>query len=81
MNDNVKAALAEVGRRAKNVGAWSKEMAAPVAWALITWAAVLDNPRGWALSAGVFILLYVALAAWGASVKLKQGKDSGRRTG
>jgi hypothetical protein len=52
-----------------------KELLMPLAWALITWGIVLSNPRGWALSAGIFIILYLLLNAWEASLAVKAGKN------
>lgn len=61
-----------------------KELLMPMAWTLITWAIVLSNPRGWALSAGIFIILYLILNAWAASLAVKatkngQGQANGTR--
>ena len=50
-----------------------KELLFPLGWGLITWAIATDNIRLWAASAGIFLFVYVALAAYGQALIRKQG--------
>jgi len=60
-----------VGKHLKKI---LEEALVPFAWALITWAIVVDNPRGWAASAGLFIVVYLGLKAYASAIVKESAK-------
>lgn len=60
-----------VGKHSKKI---AEELLVPLAWGLITWSVVESNPRGWAASTGLFIIVYLGLRAYAASLPKKEQK-------